>query len=165
MNPVVEAAYGHRVRVRVGALIFDEPEDPSSLLLVEHDGIHDDEPFWTPAGGGIDFGESLTTALSREVREETGLEVRVDKLRYVLDFVRPPLHTVSFYFEARIVSGELKMGTDPELGGSQLIRSVRFMDFADLPGLTVYPEPLRERVASDARRRFPEGTVYLGTLR
>jgi 8-oxo-dGTP diphosphatase len=98
MRPDVEAAYGGRVRVRVGALLFDEPEAPSALLLVEHAGIHGDDPFWTPAGGGIDFAEPLADALRREVAEEAGLTVEVGPLRYVLDFIRPPLHTVSFYF-------------------------------------------------------------------
>jgi len=99
MRADVEAAYGHRIRVRVGALLFDDRDEPGSILLVEHAGIHGDDPFWTPAGGGIDFGEPLPDALHREVLEETGLEVAVGELRYVLDFVRPPLHTVSFYFE------------------------------------------------------------------
>ena len=31
---------------------------------------------WTPPGGVIDEGESVTEGISREVREETGLHVR-----------------------------------------------------------------------------------------
>ncbi len=48
--------------------------DGSGVLLVEnvrHDGRSD----WTPPGGVIDPGEVLVDGLTREVREETGLDV------------------------------------------------------------------------------------------
>jgi len=54
-----------------GALILRDER----LLLVQNrrrNGSHD----WTPPGGVIDPGESLIDGLTREVREETGLEVR-----------------------------------------------------------------------------------------
>lgn len=47
---------------------------PEGLLLVQNrrrDGRHD----WSPPGGVIDDGEGLIEGLTREVREETGLEV------------------------------------------------------------------------------------------
>ncbi len=169
-DPTVTEAYGHRVRVRVGALLFDDDEKPSSVLLIEHAGIHTDEsgdaaPFWTPPGGGVDFGESLAEALRREAEEETGLTVRVGSLRYVLDFIRPPLHAVSFYFECYADAGTLRTGADPELGERQLIRSVTFVPFEQLPGLNVYPEGFAARLPVDTRAGFPQGIHYLGTLR
>src|SRR5690606_32629743 len=115
-----------------------------------------------------DYGEPLETALRREVEEETGLDVEVGPLRYVLDFVRPPLHAVSFYFEGRVPGGlpeAVEVGTDPELGDGQLIRAVRFVPFEELAELDVYPEGLADRLPADARAGFPEGTRYLGTLR
>jgi 8-oxo-dGTP diphosphatase len=164
LRPNIEAAYGHRIRVRVGAIIFEDPRQPGEVLLVEHAPIHGDEPFWTPAGGGVDFGEALREGLVREVHEETGLRVEAGPLRYVLDFVRPPLHTVSFYFEAHVIGGRLATGADPELGADQLIRDVRFVPLAELATLTIYPAGLVERLSRDAAGGFPDGTVYLGTL-
>ena len=155
-----------RVRVRVGALVFDRPDAPTGVLLAEHDGIWDDRPFWTPPGGGVELGEPLAEALQREVQEETGVDVSVGPLRYVLDFVRPPLHAVSFYFECRTPDlGRARLGSDPELGDAQILRGLRVVPFEEMGGLTLYPEPFQDRLATDARSGFPEGTVYLGTYR
>ena len=91
----------------------------------------------------------------------------VGPLRYVLDFVRPPLHAVSFYFECALAagaSGEAVLGSDPELA-TQLLRDVRWTLLDDLARLHLYPEPFRQRLAADLRAGFPEGTLYLGTFR
>ncbi|PAP81346.1 hypothetical protein B1759_08440 [Rubrivirga sp. SAORIC476] len=157
---------GH-VRVRVGALLFDDAEAPTAVLLAEHSGIWEERPFWTPPGGGVEFGESLAEALRREVREETGLDAEVGAVRYVLDFVRPPLHAVSFYVECRAPGLDTaRLGSDPELpADAQLLRQLRLIPFDELDALTLYPEPFAGRLAADARAGFPEGTVYLGTYR
>lgn len=158
-----------RVRVRVGALVFDDPDAPTAVLLAEHDGLWSDEPFWTPPGGGVEFGEGLSDALVREVREETGVDVEVGPVRYALDFVRPPLHAVSFYLSCRANRPALdaaRLGTDPELADdAQILRRLRLVPFGELDRMVVYPEPFASRLARDARAGFPEGTVYLGTFR
>ena len=158
-----------RVRVRVGALVFDEPAAPTAVLLAEHAGLWSAEPFWTPPGGGVEFGEGLSEALVREVREETGVDVEVGPVRYALDFVRLPLHAVSFYLSCRADRPALaaaRLGTDPELSADdQILRRLRLVPFDELDQITLYPEPFADRLAHDARAGFPEGTVYLGTFR
>ncbi|NNF59666.1 MAG: NUDIX domain-containing protein [Rhodothermaceae bacterium] len=162
-------AFDGRLRVRVGGLLFDDEVISSSgLVLVEHEGLWSEEPFWTPPGGGVEFGEALDEALRREVLEEVGLNVEVGPLRYVLDFVRMPLHAISFYFEVQAPAGlppTLHPGYDPEHGDDQLIRDVRLVPFEQLPTLNLYPGGLAARLVEDTREGFPNGTQYLGTLR
>ena len=164
----VPEAFRDRVRVRVGALLTDRADGEARVLLVEHSGLWDGQPFWAPPGGGVEPGEPLAQALQREVLEETGLAVGVGPLRYVLDFVRAPLHAVSFYFECNTAAplASAVLGSDPELDeADQILRSVRPVPLAGLDAVRVYPEVFHDRLADDVRAGFPDGTVYLGTFR
>jgi ADP-ribose pyrophosphatase YjhB (NUDIX family) len=50
--------------------------DLGELLLVHKT----DNDLWALPGGGVDPGESVTMAVVREVKEETGIDVVVDDL-------------------------------------------------------------------------------------
>ena len=58
---------------------------PSVSAIILHDGCvllqrRADSGQWGLPGGSVEIGESVTAALEREVREETGFEVRVGRL-------------------------------------------------------------------------------------
>jgi 8-oxo-dGTP diphosphatase len=95
-----------------GALI----ETEGSLLLVRNrrrGGRQD----WTPPGGVIDPGEALVAGLTREVVEETGLEVTSwDGPAYRISVEAPSLgwHLQVEAWRALSWAGELRVGDDPD---------------------------------------------------
>lgn len=103
---------GLRKEVRVGDLAFRPSiygvavKDGAVLLVPCKDGY--DFP-----GGGIHEGEPLLDSLVREVKEESGLEVRPGKLLHALDdfFIHPrtnkAFHSILLYYTVEVIGGEL----------------------------------------------------------
>ena len=74
MNRHVDAERSSSIfRIGVFALIFN---DEKQILL----GHRRDIDWWNLPGGGMETGETVDEALCREVREETGLEVKIERL-------------------------------------------------------------------------------------
>lgn len=107
------AAYAGRVRVRVGGLLLRD----GALLLAAHRGLRPaGAPFWSPPGGGWEFGESIRAALVREFAEETGLAVRRGRFLHVHEFSSGPLQALELFFEvlAEDPAAPPRLGHDPE---------------------------------------------------
>ena len=92
-----------------------------SAIILTGEGLllqrRSDNGLWGLPGGGVEPGESVTEAVVREVREETGLEVV--PLRLIGVYSAPEhgqivtypdgnvIHYISSSFECRVVSGAL----------------------------------------------------------
>ena len=53
---------------------------------------------WDIPGGGLQFGESPLECLEREIREEAGLTVCIDRLLYALSVINPTRQNVGLFY-------------------------------------------------------------------
>jgi 8-oxo-dGTP diphosphatase len=69
---------------------------------------------WALPGGFVEYGETVEDAVKREILEETGLKVEIEKLAGIYsDPKRDPRgHTVSVVFLCKKTGGSLKADSD-----------------------------------------------------
>jgi 8-oxo-dGTP diphosphatase len=112
--------YPERPVVGIGGVIIDQ----GRTLLIRRGS----EPLlgeWSIPGGTLELGESLEEGVARELREETGIEVRVLELIEVFDRVylgddssdvvmkrRPRFHFVIADYLCERITGEPRAGSD-----------------------------------------------------
>ena len=93
----------------VDAIIVD---DGNIVLVQRLNNPYKD--YWALPGGFVEYGEKVEHAVIREAKEETGLNIKLNKLVGVYsDANRDPRgHTVSVVYMASIVGGQLKSDSD-----------------------------------------------------
>jgi 8-oxo-dGTP pyrophosphatase MutT (NUDIX family) len=139
-----DAARARGIRASVSAVIFDRR---GQLLLQQRS----DGGQWGLPGGSVEIGESVTDAIRREVREETGLDVAVRRVVGVysdpaLQIVRYPdgavWHYVTVCFECTARGGTLST--------SEETLALRYFPMSRLPATLLSHHRVRIR---DARAR------------
>ena len=89
----------------------------NQVLLIKRGG----EPFkgmWAPPGGGVELGETVYEAGKREVHEESSVEIEIEGIQEIEDFIRRDaqgkveIHVILIRLLARYVSGTAKAGDD-----------------------------------------------------
>jgi 8-oxo-dGTP diphosphatase len=116
----VSREYPDRPVVGVGGVIIEN----GRALLIRRGS----EPLrgeWSIPGGTLELGESLRQGVARELREETGLEVRVLEVIEVFDRIfpangsesverktKPRFHFVIVDYLCERISGEARAGSD-----------------------------------------------------
>jgi ADP-ribose pyrophosphatase YjhB (NUDIX family) len=130
---------------RDGAILVNEGHDPIANCT-----------FVRPLGGAIEFGETGSTAVIREIREELGAEVR--SVRYLgtfenlFTYLGEQLHEVVLVYDARFADGRLY--EQPYLEGRETDGGVIRASWRELDGIAQSLVPanlhgfLRSRLAT-----------------
>jgi 8-oxo-dGTP diphosphatase len=122
-------------RLAAYAVVVDD--DERVLLALWNEA---EEGRWALPGGGVDFEETAEAGVVREVREETGYDVVLDRLLGVDSHVIPverrlsdtdrPMKAVRVVYAATVVGGELTHEVD---GTTDEARWFPLAEVADLP--------------------------------
>jgi ADP-ribose pyrophosphatase YjhB (NUDIX family) len=137
---------------------YHDPEAPEanslvvggSAVVVDDEGRillqrRSDSGNWALLGGTMDIGETFAQGVVREVKEETGFDVRIER---IVGIYSDPGHVFAYddgevrqefniCLAATIVGGELAVSSEST--------DVRFFRVDELPGLTMH-ESIRKRI-------------------
>ncbi|HEY6834831.1 MAG TPA: NUDIX hydrolase [Gaiellaceae bacterium] len=144
-------------RIRVSAILRWR----GSMLLCRHEKA--DRHYWLLPGGGVNSGESLVTALHRELTEELGIadEVPVEGPVAIVDSIAPvrsfaAKHVVHIIFAGDLSGRSLEAVTSADAA----VRGHRLFAPDDLDDVVLHP-PIQRFL-----QRWSPGdpVVYLGAL-
>lgn len=116
--------------------------DEAGRILLVRRGHAPSQGLWSVPGGRIEPGETAEQAAAREVREETGLDVRIGRLLATVEIGDYVVHD----FAAEVVGGRMQAGDDAS--------DVRWCSLDDAALLPLTPGLLAElaRMLSDPER-------------
>jgi ADP-ribose pyrophosphatase YjhB (NUDIX family) len=97
--------------IAVGGVVIEETAGHPRVLLVKR-ARPPRQGRWSLPGGRVEPGELLASAVAREIREETGLLVKVGPLVEVVEILDPPFHYVVLDYACEPLAGELCAGDD-----------------------------------------------------
>jgi len=114
MTPLADdRRYPKHPLIGVGALILDRDR-----ILMAQRGKEPLKGWWSLPGGLLELGESLADGIRREVREETGLEIRPLGILEVFERIMrdaggaPEYHYVLIDYMCRVAGGTPRAGDD-----------------------------------------------------
>jgi 8-oxo-dGTP diphosphatase len=119
-------------RAAVAAMIFDEQ---GRILLFKHTYRKFE---WGIPAGGLEYGEQPEKAIVREFFEETGMQIKVEKL--LLAESSKEDHNISLIFLCKIVDGAFKQSFE--------ISEMKYFNVNDLPQMLFAEKNLIRMVAS-----------------
>lgn len=111
--PRDDRRYPKRPFLGIGALIFRR-----NRILLAQRGKQPLLGWWSLPGGVLETGETLEDGIRREVREETGLEVKPLEIATVFERIIPDAkgrteyHYVLIDYVCRVIGGEAQPATD-----------------------------------------------------
>ncbi len=150
--PSDAAGAGEKPTIRVAGLLVHE----GSILMVEQG--RGEERYWLLPGGGVHFGETLSDALRRELQEELGLRVGVQRLLAIVESISPDpqyaKHVIHMVFE---ISASPEALPQPQ---EVKVLNARYLSELQLQSADVRP-PITEFLLACVRE-MPSSPQYLG---
>ena len=88
----------------VAAIIVEKDK-----VLVTQRGYGEFKDGWEFPGGKVELGETLESALKREIKEELDIEIEIDKYIDTVEYDYPQFHLTMHCYKCRILDGQLML--------------------------------------------------------
>lgn len=124
---------------RVAAVIVKDGH-----VLIHRQGT---DSYWALPGGRVEVMEDSQTSIIRELKEELGLDTKVERLLWFtenfFDYNDKNYHEIGLYYQVEIVDERFVFCTEPFYGeeGERLI--YRWVPAEELEEIVLYPEFLK----------------------
>lgn len=130
------------------------------ILLVKNKG----ENFWYPPGGSWIFQkENIIEAAKREVKEETGLGIEIERLLYVQEFhPLPDLIFFEIFWLAKPLPGERLNKNHRDLDKKGKVEKSCWFSKKELKNLKVFPKRLKSTFWQKIRKFKKEENPFIG---
>ncbi len=138
-----------RIRYQ-GAIVRED-----HILLIKHRHHDDGRDYWLIPGGGIEDGETEEQCVQREMREETNLEVSVERL--VLEetsYVDDQTYAAYKTFLCRPTGGEARPGHEPEPDAAS-VYSISEVGWFDLRDASTWDDKIKQDQITGNVPQFP----------
>lgn len=135
-------------------------KDGKVLMVCQQCG---ERRLWMAPGGGCEDGELSSETAVREVREETGLDVRPVRLIWHVEQRKEDGETrfVDFFLCEAENDKEPELGRDPEFDENhQLLRDVGYFSRGEMQALDVYPEYMKDELWRILDGECPDRDAY-----
>ena len=121
-----------RPRIRVAGILIEDDK----ILLIQHQ--KNDKKYWLIPGGGNDWGESTKEAVIREYKEETNLDIKVDKFLFFSETISPDKsrHVLNLFYSVHRENRDDKV---MKLGHEAVLADLKFFGKDEIKDLTIYP--------------------------
>ncbi len=149
---------GDYFKIRAGVVLIKDHQ----ILLARQNN----KPFWVLPGGTQELGEGMEECAIREMKEETNLDVRIEKLLYLGDFIRGHSSSINrtrqsidviFLAHVSSTSGPLIMETTENLN------ELGWFSLKEMASLEVKPEIIAHQIQNDWENDFrASDRLYLG---
>ena len=143
-----------RPRVRVAGILIEDDR----ILLIEQ--TKNNKKYWLVPGGGVDWGESAAEALIREFKEETSLDIEVEKFLFISETIAPDKqkHVINLYFKIKKAENSSNI---MKLGEEEMLTDLRFIPEDEIKNIKLYPN-IKEKLIKLLNKENIE--PYLGLL-
>ena len=141
-------------RTRVAGIIFMN----GGIALMHRVGVlkrKDIQEYYTFPGGGLEEGETLEEGTIREIKEEFGIDVKVERKLYEMESEK--FNQKEYFFLCEYIGGKFGTGQGPEFSNNpKYVDSGKYLPeivkIEDIKNILLLPPEIKEKLVKDLEK-------------